>query len=44
MGLVGIQCRVAQLACGRPDGHAGGYASGLLQQMLAEIETSVIHV
>lgn len=30
MGLVGIQCRVAQLACGRSDGHAGRYASGLM--------------
>lgn len=44
VGLVGIQCCAAQLACGRSDGHAGRYASGLLQQMLAETEISCIHV
>ncbi len=44
MGLVGIQCRAAQLACGRFDGYAGRYAFGLLQQMLAGTETNSIHV
>ncbi len=44
MGLVGIQCRAAQLACGGSAGHAGRYASGLLLQMLAGTETSDIHV
>ncbi len=41
VGLVGIQCRAAQLACGRSDGHAGRYVSGLLQQKLAGTETCI---
>lgn len=45
VGIVGIQCRAAQLACGRSDGHAGRYAFGLmqLQQLLAGTETNSIH-
>ena len=44
VGFVGIQRRAAQLACGRSDGHAGRYAFCLLQQMLAAIESSNIHI
>ncbi len=44
LGLVGIQCCAAQLACGRFDGHAGRYAFGLLQQMLAGTATNSVHV
>ncbi len=44
VGLVGIQCCAAQLACGRFDGHAGRYAFDFLQQMLAGTETYSVHV